>query len=475
MPSAANAPHVVIIGAGPAGYPAAFHAADLGLQVTLIDPEAAPGGVCLYRGCIPSKALLHIAAFINEAKTLADHGVTVEGIKIDLDKLRGFKDSVINKLTGGLGQLTKQRKINRIQGMARFADPHHVTVTGPDGNTQEVAFDYAVIAAGSAPTRIGAWPQSPRILDSTGALALEDIPESLLVVGGGYIGLELGQVYTALGSQVSVVEMMPQLVPGADADLIKVLAQRLKTQFQEIMLETKVAAMEDTGDGVKVVLEDKDGKVTEKTYSKVLVAIGRKPTAHGFGLENTQVKINDQGFIETDAQCRTAEATIFAIGDVAGQPMLAHKATAEAKVAVEVIAGHKAAFAPKAIPAVMFTDPEIAWCGLTETEAKAQGRDIEVATFPWAASGRATSLGRNDGLTKLIMEPDTHRILGVGIAGPGAGELIAEGTLAVEMAAVAEDLALTIHPHPTLSETIMEAAEAADGQSIHAYRARKNR
>jgi len=473
MSSPNTLPHVVIIGAGPAGYPAAFHAADLGLNVTLIDPEAAPGGVCLYRGCIPSKALLHIAAFLNEAKALADHGITVEGIKIDLNKLRSFKDSVINKLTGGLGQLTKQRKIKLIQGKAQFVDAHNVTVTAPDGKSENLAFDYAVIAAGSMPTKISAWPESPRILDSTGALALEDIPESMLVVGGGYIGLELGQVYAALGTEVSVVEMMPQLVPGADKDLIKVLAQRLKTQFSQIMLETRVAQMSDTESGVTVSFEAKDGTVTEQTFSKVLVAIGRRPTTEGLGLDNTEVKVDDQGFIETDTRARTAEPTIFAIGDVAGQPMLAHKATAEAKVAVEVIAGHKAVFEPKAIPAVMFTDPEIAWCGITESEAKAQGRDIVVTTFPWAASGRATSLGRSDGVTKLIMEPDTHRILGVGIAGSGAGELIAEGTLAVEMAAVAEDLALTIHPHPTLSETIMEAAEAADGQSIHAYRPKR--
>ncbi|MCP4454847.1 MAG: dihydrolipoyl dehydrogenase [Planctomycetes bacterium] len=473
MPSAASVADVVIIGAGPAGYPAAFHAADLGLNVTLIDPEAAPGGVCLYRGCIPSKALLHIAAFLNEAKALAAHGITVEGIKIDLDKLRSFKDSVIKKLTGGLGQLTKQRKIKLIQGKAQFVDAHNVTVTGPDGKSENVSFDYAVIATGSIPTKIPVWPESPRILDSTGALALEDIPESMLVVGGGYIGLELGQVYSALGTDVSVVEMMPQLVPGADPDLIKVLAQRLKTQFSDIMLETRVAQMADTGQGVKVSLEAKDGKVTERTYSKVLVAIGRRPTTAGLGLENTQVKVSEQGFIEIDNQTRTAEPTIFAIGDVAGQPMLAHKATAEAKVAVEVIAGHKAVFEPKAIPAVMFTDPEIAWCGLTESEAKAQDRDVFVTTFPWAASGRATSLGRSDGVTKLIMDPETHRILGMGISGPGAGELIAEGTLAVEMGAVAEDLALTIHPHPTLSETIMEAAEAADGQSIHAYRPKR--
>jgi dihydrolipoamide dehydrogenase len=464
---------VVVIGAGPAGYPAAFHAADLGMQVTLIDAEVNPGGVCLYRGCIPSKALLHLAHLVTEAKEAAAHGISFEGLKIDLDKLRAFKGSVVDKLTGGLGYLTKQRKVKYVRGLAAFKDAHTLTVNLTEGETKELSFDYAIVATGSRPVVIPAWPKCARVMDSTGALALEDIPETLLVVGGGYIGLELGQVYAALGSQVSVVEMMPQLVPGADQDLIKVLDKRLRKQFSRIMLGTKVAEMKETEGGIEVSLEDKNQKVTRQSYEKVLVAIGRQPYCEGLGLENTAVDITEQGFVSTDAQRRTAEKSIFAIGDIAGQPMLAHKGTAEAKVAVEAIAGHKMIFEPRAIPAVMFTDPEIAWCGITETEAQAQGLAVETATFSWAASGRATSLARNDGLTKLILEPKTKRILGMGLAGHGAGELIAEGVLAVEMGAVAEDLALSIHAHPTLSETIMEAAEAADGQSIHAYRPKR--
>lgn len=464
---------VVVIGAGPAGYPAAFHAADLGLQVTLIDTELNPGGVCLYRGCIPSKALLHMAHLLTEVKEAEAHGISFEGLKVDLDKLRGFKTSVIDKLTGGLGYLTKQRKVKYLKGLAAFQDAHTLEVALTDGNTETLPFDYAIIATGSKPVVIPGWPQCARVMDSTGALALEDIPKRLLVVGGGYIGLELGQVYAALGSQVSVVEMMPQLVPGADKDLIKVLEKRLKNQFARIMLKTKVAEMKEVDGGIEVSLEDQNQAVVQQTYDKVLVSIGRRPYCEGLGLENTAVEVTEQGFIKTDAQRRTAEAHIFAIGDIAGQPMLAHKGTAEAKVAVEAITGRKAIFEPRAIPAVMFTDPEIAWCGITETEAKAQGLTVETASFPWSASGRATSLARNDGLTKLILEPKTQRILGMGLAGYGAGELIAEGVLAVEMGAVAEDLALSIHAHPTLSETIMEAAEAAEGQSIHAYRPKR--
>ena len=464
---------LVVIGAGPAGYPAAFHAADLGFQVTLIDPEAKPGGVCLYRGCIPSKALLHLAHLVNEVREAGAYGITFDGLKIDVDKLRAFKTSVIDKLTGGLGQLTKQRKITYLNGRAAFKDAHSLNVRLENGASEEVCFDYAIIATGSQPVVIPGWPTSPRVVDSTGALALEDIPKTMLVVGGGYIGLELGQVYAALGTRVSVVEMMPQLVPGADQDLITVLEKRLKKQFAEIMLNTRVTEMKDVGDNIHVSLAGQDDVVTQQTYDKVLVAIGRRPTCEGLALENTSVSVSEQGFINTDAQRRTAQENIFAIGDIAGQPMLAHKGTAEAKVAVEAIAGHKGVFEPRAIPAVMFTDPEIAWCGLTETQARDQGLSIEIATFSWAASGRATSLARNDGLTKLILEPGTKRILGMGLAGCGAGELIAEGVLAVEMGAVAEDLALSIHAHPTLSETIMEAADAAEGQSIHAYRPRK--
>jgi len=464
---------LAVIGAGPAGYPAAFHAADLGMDVTLIDSEVHPGGVCLYRGCIPSKALLHLAHLVTEAKAAAAYGISFEGLKIDLDKLRAFKTSVIDKLTGGLGYLSQQRKVKYLRGLAAFKDAHTLKVALTEGATEELPFDYAIIATGSRPVVIPGWPKCARVMDSSAALALEDIPERLLVVGGGYIGLELGQVNAALGSQVSVVEMMPHLVPGADQDLIRILEKRLKKQFSQIMLNTKVAEMEEIDGGIQVSLEDKNQTVTQQTYDKVLVAIGRRPYCEGLGLENTGVDTTEQGFIRTDAQRRTAQENIFAIGDVAGQPMLAHKGTAEAKVAVEAILGRKAIFEPRAIPAVMFTDPEIAWCGVTETEAKAQGLAVETATFSWAASGRATSLGRNDGLTKLILEPGTKRILGMGLTGHGAGELIAEGVLAVEMGAVAEDLALSIHAHPTLSETIMEAAEAAEGQSIHAYRRKR--
>ncbi|MDP6491387.1 MAG: dihydrolipoyl dehydrogenase [Kiritimatiellia bacterium] len=458
--------HVVVIGAGPGGYPAAFHAADLGMQVTLIDSEANPGGVCLYRGCIPSKALLHAAAIINEAKEAADWGITLSEPQIDLDKLRARKQAVIDKLTGGLGQLSKQRKITYLQGRAAFKDARALTVTGADGAAQEVTFDAAIIATGSQPIHLPFAPPSDRILDSTTALDLADVPDSLLLVGGGYIGLELGQVYASLGSRVTVVEMMPTLLPGADAALVRVLSARLKKQFENIHLETRVAAVEDGPDGVQVTFEGKHE--ASETFDKLLVAVGRRPDTNGLGLENTGVTLDDQGFVTVDAQRRTSEPTIYAVGDVAGQPMLAHKATYEGKVAAEAIAGKKTVYDPKAVPGVVFTDPELAWCGITEAEAKEAGREVTVTSFPWAASGRATTLGRSDGVTRLIVDPaDSNRLLGVGMAGPGAGELIAEGTLAIEMGAVADDLAWTIHPHPTLSETIMEAAESAGGHSIH--------
>ncbi|MBL7076594.1 MAG: dihydrolipoyl dehydrogenase [Kiritimatiellae bacterium] len=458
--------HVVVIGAGPGGYPAAFHAADLGMQVTLIDAEPNPGGVCLYRGCIPSKTLLHAAAFINEAKEIADWGISVSDPQIDLDKLRARKDAVIAKLTGGLGQLSKQRKITYLQGRATFKDGKTLTVTGGDGAAQELTFDAAIIATGSQPIHLPFAPPSERILDSTTALDLADVPDSLLLVGGGYIGLELGQVYASLGSRVTVVEMMPELLPGADAPLVRVLSAKLKKQFEAIHLETRVAAVKAGADGVEVTFEGKH-EATE-TFDKLLIAVGRRPDTNGLGLENTGVSVDEKGFVTVDAQRRTTESAIYAVGDVAGQPMLAHKATYEGKVAAEAIAGMKTVYDPKAIPCVVFTDPEIAWCGLTEAEAKEAGREVKVTSFPWAASGRATTLGRSDGVTRLIVDPsDSNRVLGVGMAGPGAGELIAEGTLAIEMGAVADDLAWTIHPHPTLSETIMEAAESAGGHSVH--------
>jgi dihydrolipoamide dehydrogenase len=458
---------LVVIGGGPGGYPAAFYAADLGMDVTLIDLETNPGGVCLHRGCIPSKALLHAAAVLNEAKEASEFGVSFGEPTLDVDKLRSWKSGVVSKLTGGLGQLRKARNINFVQGRATFVDANTVRVAKSDGSEELIAFKTAILATGSSPARIPIAPDSPRVLDSTGALDLPDVPEKLLVVGGGYIGLELGQAYAAFGSQVSVVEMLPSLLAGADSDLVRPLAARLKKQFDTIMLKTKVLSISDTGDSVSVEVEHNDGRAETLVYDRVLISVGRKPNTRDLGLENTRVEVADSGFVVTDAQRRSAEPSIFAIGDIAGQPMLAHKATYEGKVAVEAIAGKKTVYAPQAIPAVVFTDPEIAWAGITEREAKAQGLAVKVTKFPWGASGRATTLGRSDGITKIIFDPDSGRVLGVGISGPGAGELIAEGTLAIEMGAVAEDLALTIHAHPTLSETVMEAAEDFMGHATH--------
>lgn len=465
---------LAVIGGGPGGYAAAFLAADLGMQVTLIDMEKNPGGVCLYRGCIPSKALLHIAKLINETKSAAQWGVDFGEPKVDLPKLRAWKEKVVDQLTSGTGQLAKQRKISSIQGRATFLDGNTLEVEKTGGGKEVVIYQNAILATGSTPTVIPNLAlDSPRVIDSTGALALEDIPQTMLVIGGGYIGLELGSVYAALGSKVSVVEMMPSLLPGADKDLVRVMAKRITDIMHEVMLETTVTQMEETADGIKVVFEGKQAKEPEQIFDKVLVAVGRRPNTKGLGLENTKIELDASGFVKVDAQRRTAEPSIYAIGDIAGEPMLAHKASAEGKVAVEAIAGHKVAFEPHAIPAVVFTDPEVAWCGLTETQAKAEKKSIKVARFPWGASGRATTLDRNDGLTKLIIDPETERVLGMGVVGAGAGELIAEGVLAVEMAALATDLKLSIHPHPTLSETVMESAEVYFGQSTHVYRPKR--
>lgn len=458
---------VVIIGAGPGGYAAAFHAADLGLKTTLIDEREKPGGVCLNIGCIPSKALLHAAQIIEEAKHSRNFGLHFENPKIELDELRNWKSKIVNQLTSGLGQLASSRGVEYIQGRAELAGPNELTIHGLE--SASLKFKFAVIATGSSPTEIpGIEIDSKRIIDSTGALELEDIPGSLLVIGGGYIGLELGTVYAALGSRVTVVEMLDGLLPGADRDLVRPLARKIQSEFDSVILKTRVSSVKVKDSGVEVVFQGESKETRE--FDKVLVSVGRRPNSKGIGLENVGVKIDRQGFIEIDRQCRTSIPNIFAIGDVAGQPMLAHKAMREGKVAVEVIAGKKSEFDNLAIPAVVFTHPEVAWTGLTETEAKQNGIDVKISRFPWAASGRALTLNQKDGLTKMLLEPETGRILGVGIVGPNAGELIAEATLAIEMAAVAEDLALTIHTHPTLSETVGEVAEVFLGHATHIYR-----
>ncbi len=464
---------LVVVGGGPGGYAAAFLAADLGLSVALVDPEVNPGGVCVYRGCIPSKALLHVANLITESRHATAWGVEFGEPKIDIDKLREFKNNVVKRLTSGTGQLAKHRKVNYIQGWAEIVDAHSLTVKLIAGGEEQIQFEHALLATGSLP----AIPplltvDDPRVMDSTAALDLPDIPKSLLVVGGGYIGLELGSVYAALGSAVTVVEMTAGLLPGADRDLVDVLAKRVAQAMKSVLLETKVVAVKPEASGVRVTFEGKaDPK--EQLFDRVLVAVGRWPNSKIPGLERTQVQVDQRGFIMVDEQRRTHEPSIFAIGDVVGEPMLAHKASHEGRVAVEVMAGENVAFAPRAIPAVVFTDPEIAWAGLTEAQAAKEGRHVTVSKFPWGASGRAITLDRTDGLTKLILDPETERLLGVGLVGPGAGELIAEGVLAIEMGATATDLKLTIHPHPTLTETMMESAEVFFGQATHVYRPKR--
>lgn len=465
---------LVVIGAGPGGYAAAFYAADLGLNVTLIDPAKNPGGVCLYRGCIPSKALLHVAKLITESEEAKNWGIEFDRPKINLDQLRNFKNRVVDKLTGGLGILSKQRKINYIQGKASFINSSKLKIEKVDGSTEELQFEKCIIAIGSVISTIPSLQlDSSRLLNSTTALDLPAIPKSLLVIGGGYIGLELGSVYSALGSKVSVVEMLSGILPGADRDLVSFLSKRLESKFEKIMLNSKVIEMTEVLDGIKVKIQNNDGNIFENIYEYVLMSIGRRPETKGLGIENTKVKTNQRGWIVVNKQMQTDETNIYAIGDIVGEPMLAHKASHEARVAVEHILGHKVAFEPKAIPAVVFTDPEIAWAGLTENQAKEFGVKYEVSKFPWAASGRAITLDRTDGVTKLLIEQGTERIIGIGLCGVGAGELIAEGALAIEMGANVTDLKLTIHPHPTLSETIMESAEVFFGQSSHLYRPKK--
>ena len=470
--------HIAVVGGGPGGYAAAFLAADLGLRVTLIDPELNPGGVCLYRGCIPSKALLHIAKLIDESRHASRWGIEFAAPQIDLGRLRSFKDGVIKKLTDGLGLLSKQRKVEYIQARAAFEDSHTLRVSRAAGGEDSLRFDRIILATGSRPAVIPSLKlDSPRMMDSTSALDLAEVPGTLLVVGGGYIGLELGTVYAALGSKVSIVEMLPGLLPGADRDLVLPLHKRMEKIFDSILLNTTVRAVKAEANGIRVTFGPVEGQPaapqvpqTEKVFDKVLVSVGRKPNSDIPGLEKTEVKVGPRGFIEVNQQLQTHDPAIYAIGDVVGEPMLAHKASHQGRTAVEAIAGHKVAFEPSAIPAVVFTDPEIAWCGLTETQAQKENREIKVAKFPWAASGRALTLDRPEGMTKLLIDPQTERVLGVGIVGVGAGDLISEGVLAIEMAAVAKDVALTIHPHPTLSETIMESAEVFFGTATDIYR-----
>ena len=452
---------VAVIGGGPGGYTAAFRAADLGKRVVLIERYGTLGGVCLNVGCIPSKALLHTAAIIEEAKAIGAMGVTFAPPQIDLERMRAGKDQVVARLTGGLAALARQRKVQILTGEGRFAGPRCLTVETREGRVQ-VHFDQCIIACGSSPVRIPGFPhEDPRVMDSTGALEIRDIPGRLLVVGGGIIGLEMASVYAALGSRIDVVELQDQLIPGCDPDLVRVLEKVVKPRYGRILLQTKVARMHATTAGIQVAFDGQHPG--EDLYDKVLVAVGRRPNGRLIDAEAAGVTVDDQGFIPVDAHRRTNVPNIYAIGDVVGNPMLAHKATHEAKVAAEVICGLPALFDPLTIPAVAYTDPEIAWMGLTETEAKRQGIAYEKGVFPWAASGRALGIHREEGLTKLLFDPETHRLLGAGIVGVNAGELIGEAVLALEMGADMEDIGLSIHPHPTLNETIGLAAEMAHG------------
>lgn len=459
---------VVVLGAGPGGYTAAFRAADLGLNVALIERYPILGGVCLNVGCIPSKALLHAAVVVDQASAMADHGVVFGEPEIDIDKLRGWKDKVVGQLTGGLASMAKQRGVTVIQGTGTFSDSHEMAIQTDDGE-QKVSFARAIIAAGSQAFKLPGLPwDDPRVMDSTDALELADIPQRLLVIGGGIIGLEMACVYQGLGSEVTVVELTPQLMPGTDKDLVRPLQKRITARYAGIYVNTKVSAVNSTDDGLEVTFEG--SKVPENTvFDRVLVSTGRTPNGNLIGAEAAGVEVSERGFIPVDKQMRTNVPHIFAIGDLVGQPMLAHKATHEAKVAAEVCAGMKSAFEARVIPSVAYTDPEIAWAGLTETQAKEQGIDYRVGKFPWAASGRAMGLGRTEGLSKLLFDPSSNRLIGAGIVGPHAGDLIAECVLAIEMGCEAEDIGLSIHPHPTLSETIAMSAEVFEGTITDLY------
>jgi dihydrolipoamide dehydrogenase len=464
----------LVLGAGPGGYSAAFRAADLGLGVVLVERYPTLGGVCLNVGCIPSKALLHVAAIMDEAAALKAHGVDYAPPRIALDQLRAHKDAVVGKLTKGLASMAKTRKVTVLQGKGAFVDDHHLNVEMSDGSgPRTVAFKTAIIAAGSEAATLPFLPDDPRIVDSTGALALPAIPKSMLVIGGGIIGLEMATVYAALGARVDIVEMLDHLMPGADRDLVGIWQRRNKAKFDAVMVRTKTVAAEAKNDGVWVTFEGENAPDGPKRYDLVLVAVGRTPNGKRIAAERAGVSVDAKGFIPVDLQRRTNAAHIFAIGDIAGAPMLAHKAVHEGHVAAEVAAGKKSAFDARQIPSVAYTDPEIAWAGLTEADAKAQGIAIEVAKFPWAASGRAIANGRDEGVTKLIIDPATHRILGGGIAGTNAGDLIGEICLAIEMGAEAGDIAHTIHPHPTLGETVGMAAEVYQGTCTDLMPARK--
>ena len=459
---------VVVLGSGPGGYTAAFRAADLGKKVILIEKFSTIGGVCLNVGCIPSKALLHTAEIINEAAEMADHGVDFGKPKIDIKKVAGFKNKIIKQLTGGLTALAKQRKVQIVTGYGKFTSANTIEVTH-EGNTQSISFNSAIIAAGSSVFKIPGFPyEDERLMDSTGALELADIPKRLLVIGGGIIGLEMATVYDALGSKVSVVELSPNLIPGCDVDLVRPLMKRVKKRYENIWLNSKVTAIDAQKKGLKVSFEGKGVPETD-TFDRVLLAVGRSPNGNLIDADKAGVTVDERGFINVDKQQRTNVNHIFAIGDVVGQPMLAHKATHEAKTAAEVIAGMKSFFDAKAIPSVAYTDPEISWMGVTEEQAKTEGIEYTKGAFPWAASGRSLSIGRNEGITKVLFDKHTHKIIGAGMVGTNAGELIAEAVLALEMGADIEDIALTVHPHPTLSETFNFAAEMAEGTITDLY------
>jgi dihydrolipoamide dehydrogenase len=464
---------VVVLGSGPGGYTAAFRAADLGKKVILIERYDTIGGVCLNVGCIPSKALLHAAKVIDEAVIMSDHGVQFGKPKIDKDKLRDWKNGVVSKLTGGLKMLAKQRKVEILHGVGKFISDHQIEVTTKDGKKEVVQFQQAIVAPGSRSVKLPFLPDDPRIIDSTGALELEDVTCKMLVIGGGIIGLEMATVYHALGAEISVVELMDQIIPGADSDIVMPLYKRIKSRYKNIFLKTKVTKVEAKKDGLYVTFEGENAPEKSEKFDRILCAVGRRPNGDQIDAAKAGIKVDERGFIPVDKQMRTNVPHIYAIGDVNGNPMLAHKAIPEGRVAAEVIAGLKHFFDPKCIPSVAYTDPEVAWVGLTENEAKAKGIKYGKGVFPWAASGRSLSIGRNEGITKLLIDEATHRVIGAGIVGPNAGELVAEVGLAIEMGSDVEDISLTIHPHPTLSETIAMAAEVFEGTITDLYLPKK--